>query len=140
VAFGQVTYVPVAVAFPHVAIGGDVSGLNYVTLLQVVNNNSSFTTGHVELFNHDGSPLSALFDGQGPQSTIDLTLPAGESRQIQLTLNGAVTSGWMKVTYSPSDALTTVVLRFRSGTTLLSEVGVDPADPTGAILSTDFAA
>src|SRR5262245_28958843 len=110
--FGQVTYVPVAVAFPHIAIGGDAGGLNYVTLLQVVNNNSSFTTGHVELFNHDGSQLSALFDGQGPQSTIDISLQSGESRQIQLTLNGAVTSGWMKITYSPSDALTTVVLRF----------------------------
>ncbi len=137
-AFGQVTYLPSSIAFPQIAVGGDTSGQNYVTLLQVVNNNSAGTTGHVALFSDSGSALPALFDGQGPRSTTDISLASGEARQIQLTLNGPLTAGWMEITYSPSDALTTVILQFRSGTTLLSEIGVDPAfDPIDA---TDFAA
>ena len=126
-AFGQVNYVPVMVAFPHIAVGGDPNGQNYVTLLQLVNNNSSFTIGHVALFSDSGAPLAVLFDGQGPQSTMDVKLDSGQTRQIQITLNGIITAGWMEITYSPSDALTTVILQFRSGTTLLSEIGVEPA-------------
>src|SRR5207302_2857071 len=137
-AFGQVTYVPVVVAFPQIAVGGDPGGQNYVTLLQVVNNNSSFTIGHIALFSDSGAPLAVLFDGQGPQSTMDVKLDSGQTRQIQITLTGIVTPGWMQITYSPSDALTTVILQFRSGTTLLSEIGVDPAFDT--ISATDIAA
>lgn len=138
VAFGQVSYAPVTVAFPQIAIGGDADGQNYVTLLQVVNNNSATTTGRVALFSDNGAALAVLFDGQGPQSTIDLTLGSGESRQVKLTLNGPVSAGWMEITYSPSDALTTVILQFRAGPTLLSEVGVGPAFNT--IAGTDLAA
>ncbi len=137
-AFGQVTFTPVPIAFPQIAIGGDTNGQNYVTLIQVVNNNSANTTGHLVLYSDTGSALSAMFDGQGPQSSIDIALTAGEARQIQVTLNGPVTAGWMSISYSPSDALTTVILQFRSGTSLLSEVGVDPA--FGTIAATDFGA
>jgi len=137
-AFGQVSYVPVTVAFPQIAVGGDPNGQNYVTLIQLVNNNSSSTTGHIALFSDSGAPLAVLFDGQGPQSTMDVPLDSGQTRQIQITLNGSiVTPGWMEITYSPSDALTTVVLQFRSGSTLLSEIGVDPAFDT--LVATDIA-
>src|SRR6267143_184472 len=137
-AFGQVTYFPVTVDFPHIAVGGDPAGQNYVTLLQLVNNNSSVTNGHISLFSDSGAPLAVLIDGQGPQSTMDVNLASGQTRQIQITLNGIVTPGWMEITYSPSDALTTVILQFRSGPTLLSEIGVEPAFDT--IGGTDFAA
>src|SRR5262245_51946321 len=125
--FGQVAYRPVSLAFPQIAVGGDTAGQNYVTLIQTVNNNSATVTGHLVLYSDTGSSLMASFDGQSPQSTMDVTLAPGETRQIQLTMAGAITAGWMQITYSPSDALTTVILQFRSGTTLLSEVGVDPA-------------
>jgi len=137
-AFAQVTYVPVTIAFPQIVAGGDAGGQNYVTLVQVVNNNSSAITSHIALFGDNGSPLSVLFDGQGPQTTMDVKLDSGQSRQIQITLNGPVTAGWMIVGYTPSDALTTVVLQFRSGTTLLSEIGVNPMLDT--ISATDIAA
>jgi hypothetical protein len=44
----------------------------------------------------------------------------------------------MLINYTPSDALTSVILQFRSGTNLLSEVGIDPAFDT--LGTTDFAA
>src|SRR6266699_1299528 len=136
--FGQSAFVPDTVDFPHIVAGGDPAGQNYVTLLQVVNNNSSSTKGHVSLFSDSGSPLAVLFDGQGPQSTLDVQLSPGQTRQIQLTLKGPVTGGWMAISYTPSAALTTVILQFRSGTTLLSEIGVDPA--SDSMTSTDIAA
>src|SRR5262249_47931480 len=123
-AFGQTNFVPVPIAFPHLAAGGDPAGTNYVTLLQIVNNNSASTTGHITLFGDSGSPLGFLFDGQGPLSTLDVKVDPGQTREIRLTLNGPVTSGWMQISYTPSDALTTVILQFRSGSTLLSEIGV----------------
>src|SRR5262245_28789341 len=138
VCFGQqVVSQPVTIDFPQIAIGGDAAGVNYVTLLQVVNNNSAATTGRLTLYADDGTGLTALFDGQGPQSSIDINLPAGQARQIRITTNGPLASGWMEIAYAPSDALTTVILQLRSGTTLLSEIGVQPADP---IPSADLAA
>ena len=138
VCFGQqFASLPVTINFPQIAIGGDVDGVNYVTLLQIVNNNSAATTGRLTLHADDGSGLAALFDGQGPLSTMDIAVPAGQARQIKLTTNGPIASGWMEITYLPSDALTTVILQLRSGTTLLSEIGVQPAEE---ILSGDLAA
>ena len=137
-AFGQATYLPVPVAFAQIAVGGDAAGVNYDTLIQIVNNNSAAVTGHLALFSDSGSALAVSFDGQAPQSTLDMTLQSGETRQIRLTLDGPVTSGSMQITYSPADPLTTVILQFRSQTTLLSEVGVDPAFST--LSATDFAA
>jgi hypothetical protein len=130
VCFGQATSLSIPVNFPQIAIGADASGVNYVTLLQVVNNNSAATTGHLTLHADDGSGLPALFDGQGPQSSLDIPLQTGQARLIKITTNGPVSSGWLEITYSPSDALTTVILQLRNGTTLLSEVGVQPADAT----------
>jgi hypothetical protein len=138
VSWGQVTFSPVPLAFPQIAVGGDTAGLNYTTLIQIVNNNSASTTGRITLYSDSGSALAVLFDGQAPQSTMDFTLVPGATRQIQLTLNGDVTAGWMLINYSPSDALTSVILQFRSGTNLLSEVGIDPASDTFG--TTDFAA
>jgi hypothetical protein len=136
-AFGQVTYFPVALAFPQIAVGSS-AGQNYTTLIQVVNNNSTTVTGHIALFGDSGTAFSVLFDGQGPQSTMDFTLNSGATRQIQLTSNGDITAAWMDITYTPSEPLTSVILQFRSGTTLLSEVGVDPAFDVMA--GTDFSA
>src|SRR2546425_11553259 len=84
VASGQVTYPPVTIAFPHVVAGGDPSGPHYMTLLQIVNHNSASTTAHGALFSDSGSPPAVLFDGQVPQSTMDLKLDGGESRQVQI--------------------------------------------------------
>src|SRR3989475_5929576 len=134
----QFTSPPVTIAFPHVVAGGDPNGPHYVTLLQIVNNNSASTTANVSLFSDSGSLLAVLFDGQDPQSTIDLKLDGGHSRQVQININGAITVGWMEIVYSPCDALTTVLLDSFSGTTLISEIGVDPA--SDVMPATDFAA
>ena len=131
-AFGQGTSLPVAVRFPQIAVGGDAAGANYTALLQVVNNNSAATTGHLALYADAGTALSALFDGQGPQSSVDISLQPGQARQIQLTMNGPLTTGWMEISYSPSDASTTLILQSRSGATLLSEIGVQPSDAIDA--------
>src|SRR5690242_1239561 len=96
-AFGQTTYISEPVVFPQIAIGGDADGVNYVTLIQLVNNNSSAVTGHVVLFSDTGSAISAMFDGQGPQLSLDVNLASGEARQIQVTLNGAQTAGWLAI-------------------------------------------
>src|SRR5579862_5475460 len=137
-AFAQTTFLPVPIAFPHIVAGGDPNGQNYVTILQLVNNNSSQITGHISLFGDSGSPLAVLFDGGGQQAILDVSLAPGQTRQIRLTLNGPITSGWMEISYTPSDALTTVILQFRSGSTLLSEIGVDPS--LGPMAATDLAA
>src|SRR5262247_296952 len=105
-AWGQVSFSPVPLAFPQIAVGGASDSLNYITLIQIVNNNSASTTGKISLYSDSGSALAVLFDGQGPQSTLDFTLAPGATRQIQLTMNGVVTAGWMLINYTPSDALT----------------------------------
>src|SRR5437867_12185847 len=107
---GQVTYPPVTIAFPHVVAGGDPNGPHYVTLLQIVNNTSASTTAHVALFSDSGSPLAVLFDGQGAQSTIDLQLDGGQSRQVQININRPISAGWIVIVYSSGDALTRVLL------------------------------
>jgi hypothetical protein len=138
VALAQSTFIPVSIGFPQIAIGGDQAGQNYITIIQIVNNNSAATTGRISLYGGSGAPLQVLFDGQGPQATLDLTLQPGQTRQIELSGAGEITAGWMDISYSPAAALTSVILQFRSGTTLLSEVGVDPAFQS--ISGTDFAA
>jgi hypothetical protein len=134
--FAQTSYPPVTLAFPHIAVGGDPAGGNYVTVLQIVNNNSAPTTGHFDLLSDTGTAFPVLVDGTGPSSTIDLTLSPGETRQILLFSTGAITSGWMRATYTPSAASTTVLAQYRSGTALVSEVGIAPASST--LLTTDL--
>jgi hypothetical protein len=63
-AWGQVSFSPVPLAFPQIAVGGDSDGLNYTTLIQIVNNNSASTTGKISLYSDSGSALAVLFDGQ----------------------------------------------------------------------------
>src|SRR5262245_46725255 len=92
-AFGQATFIPVALDFPQIAIGGPATAQNYVTLIQMVNNNSASTTGRLALYSDNGSALAVLFDGQGPQATKDITLASGETRQVELTLDGPITAG-----------------------------------------------
>ncbi len=136
VVFGQAAFVSVPVAFPQIAVGGDPLGSHYVTFLQVVNNTSAFTNGHVDLLSDAGGAFPALIDGEGPMSAFDVSLGPGETVQVAISSSDPVASGWMKVTYSPSVALTSVLVQYLSGNTLLSQVGVDPAFNT--VLSTDL--
>src|SRR5581483_855187 len=86
--FAQTSFVPVTVQFPHIALGGDPSGLNYVTLLQVVNNNSSYSIGNISLYSDSGAALSASFDGGAPSTTFQFTVDSGVTRQIQISSSG----------------------------------------------------
>src|SRR6185369_777934 len=87
-AFGQAQFQGVGVAFPQIVVGGDPTSTNYVTILQLVNNNSASTGADIALFGDSGSPLSVSFDGQSPQATMHVTLNSGEARQLQLTFSG----------------------------------------------------
>jgi hypothetical protein len=135
--FGQSTSQSVTLAFPQVAVGGDPAAAHYVTILQIVNNNSAATNGRFELLSDDGTPFQVLVDGAGPQASFDVGLVPGETRQIELSSSGAVASAWMAATYSPAPALTAMIIQYRSGASLRSEVGVDPALNT--LVSTDLA-
>jgi hypothetical protein len=136
-AFSQAVFSSVGVMIPHIDVGGDPNGLNYVTVVQAVNDNSADTNGHLQLFSDSGAPLSASFNGQAVQSTFDFTVPSGATMQFQIALNGAaVTPGWMQITYTPSDAQTTVLIQYRQGTSVITEVGVNPA--FNLLRSTDF--
>src|SRR5947208_16808399 len=101
VASVQVTYPPVTIAFPHIVAGGDPNGPHYLTLLQIVNNNSASTTAHVTLFSDSGSPLAVLLDGQDPHSPTDLKLHRGPSGHVHMNINGAITLGRMGLLSSP---------------------------------------
>jgi hypothetical protein len=125
-AYGQATSQGVSIGFPQIVVGGDPNGTNYTTILQFVNNNSATTAADISLFGDSGSPLPVSFDGQSPQATMHVVLNSGETRQIQLTLSGNIIPGWMEIDYSPSDALASVILQLRSGSTIVAEVGVDP--------------
>src|SRR5262249_46713449 len=127
-AFAQVSFGSVAISFPHIVVGGDPGGLNYVTLIQMVNNNSATTNGHLTLFSESGTALSASFDGQAAASSLDFSLESGAARQIQVSLSGGITPGWVQITYTPSDAQTTLIIQYRSGASVLSEVGVNEVD------------
>jgi hypothetical protein len=137
-AFPQVSFQSVPVLVPHIDVGGDPNGLNYVTLIQAVNDNSADTNAHVMLFADSGAALSASFNGGAPQSTFDFAVPSGATKEIQISLNGAVTPGWMTITYTPSEAETTVLIQYRSGATVITEVGINPT--FNSMASTDFPA
>jgi hypothetical protein len=139
-AFGQVTYVPTVLAFPQIAIGGDPNGVNYTTVVQMVNNNSSSLTEHIALYSDTGAPMAASFDGGAPVTALDLSLVSGQTRELHITMNGAVTPGSMQVTYWPSDAVTSVIVQFFNGPSLLSEVGIPPTFTDNIISGADFAA
>src|SRR5262249_44118256 len=113
VAFGQTASIPEAFVVPQVAIGGDADGLNYVTLLQLANNNSATINGRLAILSDTGTAVSAIFDGQAPQTTLDITLASGEARQIQITFSGIITAGSLVMTFSPAGPLATVILQVR---------------------------
>jgi hypothetical protein len=56
-AFGQSTFPNVVLAFPQITVGGDPAGLHYVTILQIVNNNSAASNGRFELLSDNGLPF-----------------------------------------------------------------------------------
>jgi hypothetical protein len=124
--FAQVSYLPVTVQFPHIVVGGDPGGLNYVTVVQAVNNNSTFSVVHIALFSDSGAPMSASFDGGTPASFVDFNLDSGATRQIAISSTGSIAGGWMSIIYNNSDAATTVVIQYRAGTSVLTEVGINP--------------
>lgn len=144
-AFAQVTSGPVpdTVAYAHMSVGGDPNGLNYLTLLQFLNDNSANTSGHIAVFSDNGSPLAVSFNGGAPATTFDFALQSGTTAEVQLSSsNTTVTSGWLNITYSPSNAETTELIQYRSGTTIIGEVGVPGTDITqnGPLPSTTFPA
>jgi hypothetical protein len=136
-AFGQSTFQGVTLAFPQLAVGGDPAAAHYVTILQIVNNNSAATSGHFELLSDSGTPFQVLVDGAGPQASFDVGLAPGETRQIELSSSGDVASAWMAATYTPAHALTAMIIQYRHGASVRSEVGVEPALQT--LLETDLA-
>jgi hypothetical protein len=141
--FAQVQYGSAVISFPHIDVGGDPAGLNYVTLVQLVNNNSADISGHLTLFSDSGAALSASFDGQPAVAALDFTIPSGATKQIQISLSGAITSGWIQVGFTPANAQTTVIIQYRAGTSVLSEVGVNEMDEVDSnscawVCGTDF--
>jgi hypothetical protein len=141
--FAQVSFGSDVISFPHIDVGGDPAGLNYVTLVQLVNNNSANIAGHLSLFSDSGAALSASFDGQAPSAALDFTIDSGATKQIQISLSGAITSGWMQVGFTPANAQTTVIIQYRAGTSVLSEVGVSESDGLASnsclwVCGTDF--
>jgi hypothetical protein len=141
--FAQVSFGSDVISFPHIDVGGDPAGLNYVTLVQLVNNNSANIAGHLSLFSDSGAALSASFDGQAPAAALDFTIDSGATKQIQISLSGAITSGWMQVGFTPANAQTTVIIQYRNGTSVLSEVGVSESDGLASnsclwVCGTDF--
>src|SRR5215467_11602219 len=142
--FAQVSFGSDVISFPHIDVGGDPAGLNYVTLVQLVNNNSANIAGHLTLFSDNGAALPASFDGQAPKPALDFTINSGATRQIQISLSGAITSGWMQIGYTPADAQTTVIIQYRAGTSILTEVGVNEMDGGSNsctwVCGTDFSA
>src|SRR5262245_7762452 len=106
--FAQVSYLPVTVQFPHIVVGGDPGSLNYLTVVQAVNNNSTFSLGHIALFSDTGAAMSASFDNGAPASTFDFVMDSGTTRQIVISSTGPIGVGWMSLIYNNSDAATTV--------------------------------
>jgi hypothetical protein len=131
-AFAQV-FVPTNVWFPHLDIGGDPNGPHYVTLVQASNNTSSYTIGTLVVYSDSGTQLSASFDGQAPATSMQFTVNSGATRQIQISLNGAITPGWLQITYSPAPAETNVILQYLAGSTVLTEVGIPAFSGQAAI-------
>src|SRR5262249_42300531 len=96
--------------------------------VQLVNNNSANIAGHLTLFSDSGAALPASFDGQAPAAALDFNIDSGAVKQIQISMSGAITSGWMQIGFTPADAQTAVIIQYRAGASVLSEVGVNESD------------
>ena len=136
--FAQNSFIPTNVWFPHIDVGGDPNGLHYVTLVQASNNTSSFTTATLVVYSDAGTQLSASFDGQAAATSLTFNLDSGATRQIQVTLSGAITAGWIQITYNPAPAQTNVILQYLSGSSVLTEVGIPPFYDTGSEMSSTY--
>jgi hypothetical protein len=123
--FAQVAFAPVTLQFPHIVVGGDPGGLNYVTIVQAVNNNSTFSLGHISVYSDTGTPMTASFDGGAPSTTDDFEVDSGSTRQIVISSTGAVAVGWISIIYNNTDDPTTVLVQYRAGTSVLTEVGIN---------------
>lgn len=131
--FAQISYVGTNQWFPLVTVGGDPNGLHYDTLVQISNNSSSFETAVLTVFSDTGSQMAVSYNGGAPVTSYTVTpaLNSGVAQQIQITATGAITNAaWLQITYNPdnnsSGAETTVILQYLSGTTILSEIGINP--------------
>jgi len=134
-AFAQTSFQPVTVQFPEIVVGVN-EGLNYLTIVQAVNNNSTSSQGHIALFSDSGGTLSASFNNGAPAPTFDFTMDSGVSLQIVISSTGPISAGWMSITYNTAAPETTALLQYRAGTSVLTEVGLNPF--YGTMQSTDF--
>jgi hypothetical protein len=134
-AFAQTSFQPVTVQFPQIVVGVN-EGLNYRTIVQAVNNNSTYSLGHIALYSDTGGTFSASFDNGAPAPTFDFEMDSGTTREIVISSTGPIAVGWMSITYNNSDAATTVFLQYRAGTSVLTEVSINPFYQP--ISSTDF--
>jgi hypothetical protein len=135
-AFAQTSFQPVTVQFPEIVFGAN-GDLNYLTIIQAVNNNSTSSQGHIALYSDTGVTLSASFNGGAPAPTFDFPMDSGVTLQIVISSTGPIAAGWMSITYNNSAATTTALLQYRAGTSVLTEVGLTPFYQP--MSSTDFA-
>lgn len=124
--FAQVGFQSKNVWFPNLDVGGDPGGLHYVTLVEASNTTSSFLTGVLTVYSADGTAMSVSFDGQAPEASLSFELDSGVARQIEISSTGDITQGWMQITYTPNLAETTVIVQYLAGSSILSEVGINP--------------
>jgi hypothetical protein len=126
-AFAQVGFKSTNVWFPNMDVGGDPNGLHYVTLVEASNNTSSFSTGVLTVYSATGTAMPVSFDGQAPAASLNFEMDSGVVRQIQISSTGEITQGWIQITYTPNLAETTVIVQYLGGSSILSEVGINPS-------------
>ncbi|HEY2381829.1 MAG TPA: hypothetical protein VGK48_11680 [Terriglobia bacterium] len=125
-AFAQVAFMGQNTWFPNVDVGGDPNGLHYVTLVQASNNTSSFITGTIQVFSASGAALPVSYDGGANATADSFELDSGVTKQIQIGLSGAITQAWVQITSSPNFAETTVIVQYLAGSSVLTEIGINP--------------
>src|SRR5205085_12482326 len=79
---------------PQVAFGGPAGGLNMKTVLYLTTNVSTGVFGTADIFNNDGSPLTASADGAAPSSSITFTVPGNRVSRVVLSGDPVLRSGW----------------------------------------------
>lgn len=125
-AFSQAGFKSQNVWFPNMDVGGDPNGLHYVTLVEVSNNTSSFLTGVLTVYSTAGTPMPVSFGGQAPATSLDFELDSGVVQEIQVSSTANITQGWIQITYTPNLPQTTVIVQYLGGSSILSEVGINP--------------
>lgn len=125
-AFAQAGFKSTNVWFPNMDVGGDPNGPHYDTLVEASNNTSSFLTGVLTVYSATGTAVPVSFDGQAPAASLNFELDSGVVREIQISSTGEITQGWIQITYTPNLAETTVIVQYLGGSSILSEVGINP--------------